>query len=106
MFCEFTKQLTLKFYPMKKILFALLLMSPVLFSTSCEKEKQLEEKMEGQSGATEDGYGLNEHELAQVNAIKNEIFVEINKGDSIAITLLRQEIDSLRQEIKYLKGKK
>lgn len=91
---------------MKKIALVFLLMAPMLVATSCEKEKEVEHKMEGQAGATEDDYGLNERELAQVNAIKNEMFLEINKGDSIAMSTLRREIDSLRQEIKYLKGKK
>jgi hypothetical protein len=89
---------------MKKITILLLMMLPVFFA--CEKEKEMEDKMEGNAGEVEDSYGLNEKELAQVQTIKQEILLEIRKGDSITITALKHELDSLKAEIHKLKGKK
>jgi len=89
---------------MKKVAILLLMMLPLFFA--CEKEKELENKMEGNSGAVDDDYGLSEKELAQVQTIKEEILLEIRKGDSITITGLRHELDSLKAEIHKLKGKK
>jgi hypothetical protein len=89
---------------MKKIAILLLMMLPLFFA--CEKEKELENKMEGNAGAVDDDYGLNEKELAQVQSIKEEILLEIRKGDSITITALKHELDSLKAEIHKLKGKK
>ncbi|HSY61985.1 MAG TPA: hypothetical protein VK796_08925 [Cytophaga sp.] len=89
---------------MKKIVFALLLLFPLL--NSCQKEEKAEEKLEGHSGETEDGYGLSEKELIQISDLKKEIIMEIKKGDSITVASLRNEIDSLKIEIRKLKGKK
>jgi hypothetical protein len=91
---------------MKKItlVFLFVMMLPLVFS--CEKERELDDKMEGQAGATEDDFGLNEKELAEVSAIKNELIGEIKKGDSITIVTLRHEIDSLKAELHHMKAKK
>ena len=82
----------------------MLMLLPLFFA--CEKENELEDKMEGTSGAEEDDYGLNDKELAQVQSIKTEILLEIRKGDSITITSLRHELDSLKIELHKLKSNK
>ncbi|MGN6647999.1 MAG: hypothetical protein ACTHJT_15860 [Cytophaga sp.] len=88
---------------MKKIVFIALLALLVL--NACQKEEKLEQKLEGHSGEMEDGYGLNDKELAQVTIIKNELIAEIKKGDSITVANLKNEIDSLKMEIHKLKKK-
>lgn len=89
---------------MKKIVFALVLLFPLL--NSCQKEEKMEEKMEGHAGEMEDGYGLSEKELVQISDLKKEIIMEIKKGDSMTVASLKNEIDSLKTEIHKLKGKK
>ncbi|WP_018342504.1 hypothetical protein [Cytophaga aurantiaca] len=89
---------------MKKIVFALLLLFPLL--NACQKEEKLEEKLEGHSGEMEDGYGLSEKELVQISDLKKDIILEIKRGDSLTVASLRKEIDSLKAEIHMLKGKK
>jgi hypothetical protein len=89
---------------MKKIVFALVLLFPLL--NSCEKEEKFEKKLEGHSGDMEDGYGLSEKELVGISDLKKEIILEIKKGDSLTVASLRNEIDSLKAEIHKLKGKK
>jgi hypothetical protein len=93
---------------MKKLAIVALLILPLVFSCAKEEEAsdRLENKLEGNAGAMQDDYGLNDKELAQIQAIKNELIGEIKKGDSITSFSLRNEIDSLKLEIHKLKGKK
>jgi hypothetical protein len=93
---------------MKKLAVIALLILPLIFSCAKEEEEsdRLENKLEGNSGAMQDDYGLNDKELAQIQAIKSELLGEIKKGDSITNVSLRNEIDSLKVEIHKLKGKK
>lgn len=93
---------------MKKLVIIALLVLPLVFSCAKEEEvsDRLENKLEGNAGAMQDDYGLNDKELEQITAIKNELIGEIKKGDSITHNSLRNEIDSLKVEIHKLKAKK
>jgi hypothetical protein len=88
---------------MKKAVLILAISFPIFFA--CQKEEVLENKIEGHSNETEDGYGLSEKELVQISDLKKEIILEIKKGDSITVASLRNEIDSLKIEIHKLKAK-